>query len=409
MRLVDVIRGEFLLFKCSALKCRSISRVELPEIRKKIVYLDTSVVSGIGRAQARGDDGRSPYIALFEALRDAVAQNLIVCPSSSIVEAEAELMPKYADAIINVGKVLGDPGMKDPLFVQQAQLGRALRMFLEGTPASPAADVQLADVLPSEVHKWHSVCFPVVRIPTRPEFIDGTRIGKLSEADEARKRYRYYADQGLSFKKVAKIESSLWGVTLVGDGNFINAAKRAVLEGRITDARVSRVLTVMPTISKFALLIEDDLNCSSEEAYHRAAEFLMSDHAAATPYARIRGLLHAELAMRFRSTSRVNGRQPEPSDGFDVEHMATFVPYVDVFVADNFMATIANHGHLKLGENFGAHVRSISKSGVSEFVKWLKNLADESAIAELSRRIDAAVDAGGVHDDFVARMRGTPT
>jgi hypothetical protein len=61
------------------------THAELPAIRKKIIYLDTSIVSHMARAKARSDEA-SPYYQLYVALKTAVARNLIVCPGSTIVD-----------------------------------------------------------------------------------------------------------------------------------------------------------------------------------------------------------------------------------------------------------------------------------------------------------------------------------
>jgi hypothetical protein len=400
MRPVDTVRGEFLLFECSAVRCHSITHVELPPIRKKIIYLDTSIVSSMARANAR-DQEDSPYLALYRALKKAVARNLIVCPGSTIVEAEAELMPKYTDIIIQMAKELGDPGLQHELMVKEAQIERALRRYLGDE--EPVMEVELpeSDALMGNVHAWHSVLFPVVHIATRPEFVDATRSGKAATTREMTGRFEKYARADVPFDQVADSESALVGCEFVREGLLIVQAKRAFLAGRLTDPRMRDVLLCMPTLSKLAAVIQHELGCSIEKGYTVAADFLTSEHVKFTPFAYITGKLNAELAMRYRGNARVNPRLPQRSDPFVVEHMATFVPYVDVFVADNFMATIANHGHVDVGDRFNTQIRSLPQADIPDFIEWLQALADEGDVAQISERIDAVIAEGGFYDDLV--------
>src|SRR5687768_9414912 len=98
-------------------------------------------------------------------------------------------------------------------------------------------------------------------------------------------------------------------------------------------------------------------------------EFLTSAHVAETPFAYVRGQLQAELAMRCRGNER---RTPKPGDQHDTEHMATFMPYVDVFFADQFFASMANQNNLRLGEKFNTTIRSLPPREIPEFIAWLE-------------------------------------
>lgn len=52
VRPISLVRGELVLFGCSNRLCHFTTHVELPSIRKKVIYLDTSIVSHM-RGQRR--------------------------------------------------------------------------------------------------------------------------------------------------------------------------------------------------------------------------------------------------------------------------------------------------------------------------------------------------------------------
>ena len=138
------------------------------------------------------------------------------------------------------------------------------------------------------------------------------------------------------------------------------------------------------------------------DAGYPSIDFLVSPHVVDTPFGCTSGKLQAGLARLCRGT---NARQPKPGDQYDIEHVATFMPYVDVFIADGGIAALANQNHLRLGETFGTSIQSLGENEIPAFIDWLESLADGNEVAALSERISEAIWQGGFHQDFAAHMR----
>lgn len=401
VRPIDVVRGEHVLFTCSNRLCHFTTHAQLPAIRKKILYLDTSIVSHMARAKAKGDHA-SPYYQLYGALKTAVARNLVVCPGSTIVETEAE-MSTLGDIIIDMGRELGDVSLQHELWIKQCQLSRALDRFLDDAPVTLETTLPEREALQQDPHVWHGTIYVVAHIPTPDEYVEAAKKAKDRNLPEIEARYHQYTDRGMTFAQIVAAEKQLFGWELIEQGQLMLAGKKWFMDGVITDPNV-----LLPsTFDGLMAVIQHRLNCSSEDAARKTIDFLASPHVSETPFAYIRAHLQAELAMRYRSTVRVNGRTPKPGDQYDLEHMAAFMPYVDVFFADNFIATIANQNHLRLGEKFNTTIRSLAPAEITEFIAWLETLATESDVAALSERLDAAILDGGFHEDFAAHVRET--
>jgi hypothetical protein len=399
VRPINLVRGEFVLFACSNRLCRFTTHAELPSIRKKVIYLDTSIVSHMARAKVRGDDA-SPYYQLYISLKTAVARNLIVCPGSTIVESEAE-MSTLGDVIIGMGQELGDVNLQHELWVKRYQLSRALDHFLAGD--DPVLDVHVPEheAVQETPHVWRGAFYVVAHIPTPDEYVEAAKRAKDRNLPQVEVRYREYAEKGMAFAQIADLEQQLFGWELIEEGKLLMMAKQWYLNGVITDVNVMWPSTFEGLIG----IIQHRLDCSLDDAVRTTIDFLAGPHVAQTPVAYIRGQLQAELAMRCRGTERVNRRTPKPGDQYDIEHMAAFMPYVDVFFADNFIASIANQKNLRLGEKFNTVVRSLSPDDIPEFIAWLEALAAESDVAALTERLDAAMASGGFFEDFEARVR----
>jgi hypothetical protein len=399
VRPIHLMRGNMVMFRCSNALCNFMTHAELPEIRKKIIYLDTSLVSHMARAKARGDEA-SPYYQLYVALRTAVVRNLIVCPGSTIVETEAE-MTTIGDTIIEMGRELGDVSLHDELWVKKCQLSRAIERFFAGEDVVLETDLPETEAMQDRPHVWGGSIYVVAHIPTPDEYVEAARRAKDRNLPEVEARYREYAERGLTFAQIADIEKQLFGWELIEQGKLLMQAKQWYLNGVITDVNVMWPSTFEGLIA----VIQHRLGCSIEDAARATIDFLASPHVAETPFAYIRGQLQAELAMRCRGNERVNPRTPKPGDQHDIEHMATFMPYVDVFFADQFFASMANQNNLRLGEKFNTTIRSLPPGDIPEFIAWLEELAAESDVAALTERLDAAIVEGGFHEDFGARVR----
>ncbi len=83
IRPVDIFDGKHLTFQCPIPECRWTGQAKLPEIRKKIIYLDTSTVSHMARALKRKETDSS-WIKLYGRLQSATGAEVICCPGSSI-------------------------------------------------------------------------------------------------------------------------------------------------------------------------------------------------------------------------------------------------------------------------------------------------------------------------------------
>lgn len=399
VRPIHLMRGNMVLFRCSNRLCNFMTHAELPEIRRKIIYLDTSLVSHMARAKARGDEA-SPYYQLYVALRTAVARNLVVCPGSTIVETEAE-MTTLGDTIIEMGRELGDVSLQHELWVKKCQLSRAMERFFAGEDVVLETDLHESEAMQDKPHAWGGSMYVVAHIPTPDEYVEAARRAKDRNLPEVGARYHEYAEQGMTFVQIAEVEKQLFGWELIEQGKLLIQAKQWYLNGVITDVNV-----MWPSIFEgLTGIIQHRLNCSLEDAARATIDFLASPYVAETPFAYIRGRLQAELAMRCRGNERVNPRTPKPGDQYDVEHMATFMPYVDVFFADQFFAGIANQNNLRLGEKFNTTIRALPPGKIPDFIAWLEGLAAESDVASLSERLDAAIIEGGFHEDFEASGR----
>jgi hypothetical protein len=372
--------------------------IELPPIKKKIIYLDTSVVSRMAKAKARKEQD-SLDLKLYEALRRAAARNLIVCPGSAIVETEAELSA-LSDIIIDMSRHLSDPGLHYSLQVQETQILRVLDAWLNAQQPEGLTALPWQDAFRSDPDAWHSTFKFSLNIRMPDDFIAAARVTKTSTLPVMEEMYRAYKRDEFTFGQIVENEMRAFPEAVRITGHNLMAARHQAVNGELPDVDV----WWLSTFDKIAMWIEHRTKCSIEEAFERTNDFLRSSHASATPYSQIASRLQAQLAILCRGDQP---RLPDDGDHYDVEHIATFVPYVDILIADKFFAGIANQKNLEIGTRWGTKIRSLVPKEVPDFIDWLESLADENETARLSERITAAIWQGGFIQDFIAHMKAT--
>jgi len=396
VRPVDVMGGERVVFRCSNRVCFVTVHAELPPLKKKVIYLDTSIISSMAKAKAR-EDTDSPYLKLYEALRRATARNLIVCPGSTIVESEAEFS-SLSDTIVEMSRHLSDPGLHHELHVKEMQLLRALERFLAGQPPELEVRPQWRDAFQSDPDVWHGTFNVMVNMHTPEEFIAAARTAKTATLPQIEEMYRAYERDGFTFQHIVDVEERGFAEAVRINGRNMYAARLAYTKGETDNVHV----WWSSTFDKIVAAIQYRTNCSMEEALRTGIDFLVSPYSSKIPYAYISGRLQAQLAMLCRGEK---ARLPDGGDDYDIEHMATFVPYVDLFVADKFFAGLANQSNLRIGDPFGTEIRSLRPSEIRDFIDWLERLAVGHGIAMLSERISESIWQGGFHQDFASHVR----
>lgn len=144
-----MVSGDHVLRGC--IDCKFSTSVWLPEIKKKIVYLDQFFFSSAFRER----DERFTKAAL--RIRQIAAMQLLVAPFSSVHEDETHQWRGYdgksKDDLMEFIKATSRGHEFEPSYdVQKTQIVRAFQAFLADRPASFTLEAR--DALEANVHEW---------------------------------------------------------------------------------------------------------------------------------------------------------------------------------------------------------------------------------------------------------------
>jgi len=315
-----------------------------------------------------------------------------------VLRTEAEFS-SYSSEIIQLSREFGDPGLKGQLEIRDNQLFRALDRFLAGEAPRLETELPPSDAFKESVHRWLPVYNISVNMATPVEWVNSRRTTKDAIRKEVEQIYRGYTAANIPFEEIRKREALGFGQGIVEVGKQC-LRRMAGLEPIPTE--VDLVSLLMPsTLGTLVHVLRERLGLSYLEAAAGAEKFLLSDHVKLTPMADITSKLHAGIAMSCRGSTP---RMPKASDSYDIQHIATFAPYVDVMITDGFFADLCNQRRLRVGDPYHTQIRSLGQKEVPDFMDEIARLVREAPQATLADRIWDAIEEGGFHQEMAERF-----
>lgn len=391
------ITGKSLWFNCT--RCRCSAMAELPEIRKMIIYLDTSTVWHIASALRRGSESARGWLRLYQVLRQGAADDVLCCVCSSVLRREAELSP-IAPEIMEIAEALGDCDPRHELDVRHSQLFRALGRYLAGAAPICETSPPWEDAFDTDPHRWCEL-FRINlahRQPPQAE-LEARRLTKASAGNHVTWVYERYATEELSFDSIRRLEVQGYGRGLLTEGISVIKSRVMAAASRTSSGPLSDLLPT--TLDLIVSHIECCLRIGHAEAFQRAIQFLSSDHVSMTPIADIGARLIAALAIEARGPM---ARKRSDSDAGDIDHVATFLPYVDVIIVDRFVASLCNRSDRHLGDAYGTEICSLGEKEIDGFAKMIDGVRAQCKHLDLVNRVHKAIEKGGYIQERAAAM-----
>lgn len=353
--------------RCSRRACDFLQRFSLPPLQKKIIYLDTCVISHLAKAN------RQLFADVAARLKAASYQNVIECVVSPTVREELELS-SISDSAMSLALSFSSTRVHSAIHVWDAQIGRAFSRFLrEDSPLFERRPPR-EDVFDQDVNRWPGEIS--LRSQFRPDesVLSRRREHKTVGVAELRRFIDCYVSERLSLDAIMQRETE--GFCRVAGGD-------TYLTSRLNLAQQVR-------------------RCTRIQASNLVRDFFVSEHALRVTAGVVNGRVHAAIHRAARS---LKPRLPQPGDFYDIEHVSTYLPYVDVFLTDAFMASALNQNPVRLGEEFAVRIQALRERDANDFIGYLDELTAASSTAVLSAALYDAVEAGGAVRDLLTRMR----
>jgi len=356
-----LVSGNRLLRGCKL--CEYATKIELPRLCKKIIYLDQFFFSSAFRAT----DER--FITATRRIGRMVELQLLSIPYSTIHEDETHQWRGYGgktkESLMKFIKATSRGYRFIPSYeVEQTQIIKAFKAFLAGQ--SPTYTLEESDAIRSNVHEWDGY----VRIDVNRYVGQSELIRKLKKysVEELIDLFEDWAKSENRFDQNVAIE--MRGAANTYLNSYFEFAAR-VAAGDIwafTNAPVN------------SLVVESMLRClprdlSFEECMAQVVSFFNSKHFTEIPFQSISARIYSVLRDKVKHGAYKNREKAlDRLMGLfhDVGHVATYAPYCHAFVMDQAMEVLVADARVDVENRYG--VRVFTTKNLDKLLGWLEEL-----------------------------------
>jgi hypothetical protein len=386
---VLMISGHHYTRRCR--ECWFTETYKLPEIKKKIVYLDQFVISNMMKAinQKLGKVKKvDPFwLKLFEKLDRLVKLQLIICPDSTFHRNESLL--SYYEALKKMYEHLsGGVSFYDPSTIRRFQIAEYFKQFIAGIE-QPKLTIEAKNVILGQIDEWQdkirvSVDFKIQddeiqRIKNSREAIHESLVDvfKRWQSEKNKKFQDWFMEEGLTFGRVVlqRYINNLINLIKISIGELnITAEETLYLVMNEESSLISDLLLYLPKTDREGI---------SESNLKKISEFLLSKEMLNIPAIRINALLWASFAYQTAH----GGRKRPPNKGMvnDIEMVSTLLPYCDAMFVDKEMFGLLTLSYVKKDLETKYKTKIFAPSNKEEFLKYLDGIEKEASIDHLQK------------------------
>ena len=310
--------------------------------RKLLVYLDQNFVSEMAKpthARVRPD-----FRELYSVLHEGFWNEQLVVLRSRFHDVETSLAGLLKDPIRKRRSTLGHVDTASEWKIRESQIAASLHKFLGRHDGNPVICHDDAFEVQPDTRVGHldiTVDMNWAHVETKEK-----RQRQAAELDTVRQRIR---DHSISYEEQFRIEMA--------------ATRREELQPHNARIHVSSAGV-------------------TDEQY---GQFVASNAFAEVP------VIWLEVALLTRVMTAHSNRAIKEGDMTDIDAMATYLPYCDVYGADRFTAEVGRS--LKVPERYQCHLFDSGKEGVVNLIDHLRNVLSRIApvnVPELSVFVTAA-------------------
>lgn len=344
--------------------CRYSEEIPLPQLSKKVIYLDQFFFSGAFREK----DAR--FAEAAELIKQAASNQLLVAPYSSIHEDETFQWRGFdgrtKDELMKFIKATSRGHEFEPSYsVERNQVLQAFRAYTQDGPE--VFNVCRKTALRSDVNQWES--YFRIEVGSYRGDVDLIRKLKTQSIEQlVDDVFPNWRNGTSSFQDHVNLELADAGrfyikfytdyVTRIASGDYA-----AIFDSPIVSMVVRSMLEVLP----------DDKDMAYKIALIK--RFFASEHFANVPHHWISARMFAVLREQVR-----NGAYLKPDEAKrrlsglfqDINHISFYAPYVDAIIVDQPMSSIVNDGRLDVPGRYG--VKIFSLNNWEALLEWLQSL-----------------------------------
>jgi hypothetical protein len=369
-----ICRGHYVR-RC--IHCWYDKRFPLPNIQKRLIYLDQFVISNMmkeldpARPVAKKGSLGGFYRTLFETLDRLCKFQLITCPDSPVQDHESVVYPHYEKVRKVFRQLSHGLTFLEPETIFHAQILNAFGSWLTGKPTADPLDRQFA--LHGDPNGWQER-FRIELNYTAPGLVHELKTVNASRTKHLHALCNEWKnDPNFHFAEVFDRELAGHAKRLMGEfSTYIQRYAETERQGAYPDAYLCFPPESVGLVSRMLADIGRVVPNPSERVA-KVREFFASDHFRSLPFARISALFWASLA-RDVHAGRKAAAFPGAGMYNDIDVVSAYASFCDAMFVDKEIAHLAGQAELKKELVGKSQVFSLRQKERAAFIEYLRGI-----------------------------------
>ena len=370
--------------------CRHTDSIPLPELNKKIIYIDQFAISNMMKALNTETDANKKgrvdifWRTLFEKLDRLCKLQLIICPDSNI-HTDESLMTGYFKELKRMYELLSHGvSFERPETIQMHQIYEHAFNWISGSPEKPIS-VNVHDVVHGGINAWQSRFIISIDRNFQVSWIEDIRKSRnfvCAEMAEVFKKWQ--SEKGKPFRYF--FDSECRGFISELFSSYVDRLKR--LHNISLGKAEMNIDDIFPTSSyRIIKAVHDTFEragIQDEEIYNKTMEYLNSKYIKDIPFLKISAMFFAAIARKAAA-----GKKNPPGQGIsnDISIISVILPYCDALFIDKechaYLKEVPLRDEIKYGtkifslsnkNEFFEYLDSIEKSASEDHLFWVRQV-----------------------------------
>jgi hypothetical protein len=360
--------------RCRA--CWHTVTVYLPEIKKKIVYVDQLAFSNIMKflnPEAKGHERAAAepfWKELFETLGVVCHLQLVACPDSREHQHESLTSPFYKALKHTYEHFSGGVSFHDAETIRTRQIAELARAWLKTEPVN--FDFDPESISSGRLHQWSGRIFVTVD-GILPGTVDDLRAIRSETHKDLQEVFEHWQKERKSFKEVFAAEKASYRQGLVRK-YADDCRKREQMAIMMMRGQMPPLDDVLPSqaetlVRNLQFIFQQEVG--KEQGDAKLVEFFRAGAMDEAPFNLIAAAMYASLASKAAA-----GQREIPNQGTvtDINIVSTLLPYCDAMFVDNKCRALLRDIPRDYALPYGCKVFS-PKTG-ADFIRHLTELRD---------------------------------
>lgn len=356
--------------------CWHTATVYLPELKKKIVYVDQFAFSNIMKFLSPTVKGHKRAAAepfwkeLFETLGVVCHMQLVACPDSREHQHESLTSPFYKALKHTYEHFSGGVSLHDAETIRIGQIADVARAWLKNEAVKFEFDPER--ISSGRLHGWGGRIFVTVD-GILPGTVDELRTMRSKTHQGLQEVFEQWQREKKSFKEVFAAEKAAYGQNVVRM-YLDDCRKRAQMAVMMMRGQMPALDDVLPSrtenlVRTLQFVFQQEIGEGQENA--KLAEFFRSGAINDAPFNLISAAMYASLA-----TKAAAGQKEIPNQGTftDVNVVSTLLPYCDAMFVDNKCRALLRDIPKDCGLPYACKIFSPNTGG--DFIQYLTEIRD---------------------------------